>query len=228
MLSSTSLAIANVALVATPPFPVVCVAFFLLGIGMAMNLAICQVFIANLANNTALIGIYQGSYGIGGTIGPLIATSLVSRGHLWSRFYAMMLGLAVLNFCLSGWTFWSYEKDNGSMMPSLIPHSVDVSTKPVALKEKMNKQWSSLKTLLSNKPTVLGGLFFFAYVGAEVTISGWVISFLVQFRNGDPSKVGYVTSGFWGGITVGMTSKDSLSHRLCVANNSQVGSHSHF
>lgn len=204
MLSSTSLAIANIALVVTPPFPVLCVAFFFLGIGMAMNLAICQVFIANLANNTALIGIYQGSYGIGGTIGPLIATSLVSKGYLWSRFYAMMLGLAVLNFCLSGWTFWSYEKDNGSAMPSLLHRPADSSKQPVSLKEKINKQWTSLKTLLSNKPTVLGALFFFSYVGAEVTISGWVISFLVQFRNGDPSKVGYVTSGFWGGITFGM------------------------
>lgn len=36
-----------------------------------------------------------------------------------------------------------------------------------------------------------------------MSISGWVISFLVQFRNGDPSKVGYVTAGFWAGITLG-------------------------
>jgi fucose permease len=50
---------------------------------------------------------------------------------------------------------------------------------------------------------VLGALFIFAYQGSEVAISGWVISFLVQFRHGDPSKVGYVTSGFWAGITLG-------------------------
>jgi fucose permease len=44
---------------------------------------------------------------------------------------------------------------------------------------------------------------FFHEKGAEVAISGWVISFLVQMRAGDPSKVGYVTSGFWAGITIG-------------------------
>jgi fucose permease len=41
------------------------------------------------------------------------------------------------------------------------------------------------------------------YQGAEVAISGWVISYLIHIRHGDPSQVGNVTSGFWGGITVG-------------------------
>ena len=36
-----------------------------------------------------------------------------------------------------------------------------------------------------------------------MAISGWVISYLIHYRQGDPSKVGNVTSGFWGGITVG-------------------------
>jgi fucose permease len=42
-----------------------------------------------------------------------------------------------------------------------------------------------------------------AYQGAEVSISGWVISYLINYRGGDPAQVGYVTSGFWGGITLG-------------------------
>jgi fucose permease len=41
------------------------------------------------------------------------------------------------------------------------------------------------------------------YQGAEVAISGWVISYLIHYRRGDPSHVGNVTSGFWAGITVG-------------------------
>ena len=36
-----------------------------------------------------------------------------------------------------------------------------------------------------------------------MTISGWVVSFLIDYRHGDPSKVGYVSAGFWAGITVG-------------------------
>ena len=50
---------------------------------------------------------------------------------------------------------------------------------------------------------LLGALFVFAYQGAEVSISGWAISFLISERGGDPTRVGYATAGFWGGITVG-------------------------
>jgi len=46
-------------------------------------------------------------------------------------------------------------------------------------------------------------MFIFAYQGAEVAMSGWIVSFLVSYRGGDLSKVGYVTAGFWGGITLG-------------------------
>lgn len=177
---------------------------------MAMNLAICQVFSANLANNTAVVGAYQGAYGIGGITGPLIATALVSRGNVWSRFYTVELGLAALNFLLVPWAFWGYESE--SEYEQVLPHPASEQ------RGGTQRRWTSLKTLLSDRTTVLGSLFIFAYQGSEVcdeenfqaaadkgkvAISGWVISFLVQFRHGDPSKVGYVTSGFWAGITLG-------------------------
>jgi len=56
---------------------------------------------------------------------------------------------------------------------------------------------------MKNKTTIIGATFIFAYQGAEVSISGWVISYLISFRGGDPYKVGFVTAGFWGGITLG-------------------------
>ncbi|POR35325.1 Bypass of stop codon protein 6 [Tolypocladium paradoxum] len=49
----------------------------------------------------------------------------------------------------------------------------------------------------------LGAIFIFAYQGAEVSISDWVISFLINARGGDPSSVGYISAGFWAGITLG-------------------------
>jgi hypothetical protein len=173
-----------------------CDRFFVLGVGMAMNLAICQVFCANLANNTAVVGAYQGAYGIGGITGPLIATALVSRGNTWSRFYTIELGLAALNLFVIPWAFWKYELESDHEQ-QVLPHPASEQS------GTRQRKWRSFKTLLSDRTTVLGALFIFAYQGSEVAISGWVISFLVQFRHGDPSKVGYVTSGFWAGITLG-------------------------
>lgn len=183
---------------------------------MATNLAIGQVFCSNLANNTALLGVFQGAYGIGGITGPLIATALVSHGSKWSRFYIIELCLAFINLLFSAWAFWNYEKDSetsDSVLPSPAPASQQAAARR-GPKESIKRSWHSFRTLLTNKPTVLGALFIFAYQGAEVAISGWIISFLVQIRHGDPSKVGFVTSGFWAGITVGRFTLSFLAHRV--------------
>jgi hypothetical protein len=60
---------------------------------------------------------------------------------------------------------------------------------------------SSCESFDANSPSANSDCFNSFYQGGEVAISGWVISYLIQQREGDPSKVGNVTSGFWGGIT---------------------------
>lgn len=67
----------------------------------------------------------------------------------------------------------------------------------------------SLKQAVKNRTTLLGALLIFAYQGAEVSISGWVVSFLISHRDGKPSQVGYMSAGFWAGITLG---RFALSH----------------
>lgn len=213
MISEVLLMIGYAVIVTTPPFGVVAACFFVLGIGMAINLAICQVFCANLANNTALVGAYQGSYGIGGVCAPLIATALVSGGSVWSRFYIIELCLAAINLCIAPWTFWKYEQESELVLPRPASEQGNRIQGGSKRNDGAKKKWQSFKTLVSNKPTLLGAVFIFAYQGAEVAISGWIISFLVQFRHGDPSKVGFVTSGFWAGITLGRFTLSFLAHK---------------
>lgn len=57
-------------------------------------------------------------------------------------------------------------------------------------------------------------MFYSFYQGAEVAISGWVISYLIHYRKGDPSQVGNVTSGFWGGITLGRFVLTHFAHKI--------------
>ncbi len=127
---------------------------------MAMNLAICQVFCANLANNTAAVGAYGGAYGIGGITGPLIATAMVSHGIVWSRFYAIELGLTALNFFLIPWAFWKYESESEN--EQILPHPASEQS------GSTQRSWKSVKELLSDRTTLLGSLFIFAYQGSEV------------------------------------------------------------
>lgn len=70
--------------------------FFLLGFGLTLQLALNNVFCANLANATTALSFLHGTYGIGGIMGPLIATALASHGDRWSFYYALTIALAVL------------------------------------------------------------------------------------------------------------------------------------
>lgn len=179
-------------MVCKAPFPAVVFSFFLIGLGIAVNLALNNVFIANLANATELLGVNHGFYGVGGTVAPLIATALASNGVHWTFFYIINLTLAAINLFFAGWAFKGYETD----MPV---HVLAAQNQDVEGSGKKNLIWKAIKT----KATLLGALFIFAYQGAEVSISGWIISFLINYRNGDPAHVGYVSAGFWAGITVG-------------------------
>lgn len=195
-----------VMLVTRPPFPVVVVAFFFLGFGIAFNLAINNTFCANLAGNTTILGLFHGGYGIGGTVGPLIATSLVNQSLPWSTFYFIALGVSLLNLAVFVTVFRNYERDSPPSSQPLHP----TTSNPTGTTSRS----ALLKQALRNKTTILGALFIFAYQGAEVSISGWVISFLISYRHSSPSHVGYVTSGFWAGITLGRFLLSHPAHRV--------------
>ena len=48
----------------------------------------------------------------------------------------------------------------------------------------------------------LMSIFLFLYVGVEVCIGGWIVTFVINERSGGRNS-GYVSSGFWGGLTLG-------------------------
>ncbi|KAL4890214.1 major facilitator superfamily domain-containing protein [Aspergillus ambiguus] len=198
-LSMCLLASGYVIIICKPPFPAVVASFFLLGFGMALNLALNNVFCANLVNGTAALGFLHGSYGIGGIMGPLLATAMASNGIRWSLYYCINLSLSVLNLAVGAWTFRGYEKDLPAQLLSALQQTA--SRQDHGHHAPNKKQL--LKQAVKNKTTLLGALFIFAYQGAEVSISGWVVSFLISYRDGDPSRVGYVSAGFWAGITAG-------------------------
>ncbi|SCZ95104.1 BZ3500_MvSof-1268-A1-R1_Chr11-3g03605 [Microbotryum saponariae] len=59
-----------------------------------------------------------------------------------------------------------------------------------------------LRQTLENRTVWICCLFILVYVGAEVSMGGWIVTFLIDNRNGGPSA-GYVATGFWGGLTLG-------------------------
>lgn len=118
---------------------------------------------------------------------------MVSQGIVWSRFYFLLLGLRVCCIAFAAWAFSNYEEDSSTTLLSAL--EITASRQDAA--QPAGSKARELKLALKNKVTIMGALFIFAYQGAEVAVSGWIISYLINYRDGDPAKVGYVTAGFW-------------------------------
>jgi fucose permease len=209
------MAAAYVPIVCTAPFPVVVACFFLTGFGMSLNLAISNHFCGSMRDGTAVLGVMHGSYGVGGTVGPLIATAIVTAAHaVWSRFYFLTLGMAVFNTFFASWAFTGYEREMLPPPPPLALVNPEDSNTRTTPNPASSSSLVGMFSAFSSRVVLLGALFIFAYQGAEVSISGWVISFLIATREGDPSRVGYVTAGFWAGITLGRFLLSAPAHRV--------------
>jgi fucose permease len=50
--------------------------------------------------------------------------------------------------------------------------------------------------------THLLALFILVYVGVEVTLGGWTVTYIIRERGGGSSS-GYISSGFFGGLALG-------------------------
>lgn len=210
MLSETMMLVGYVMIVCTPPFPVVVVAYLFLGFGCALNLALNNVFCANLANSTVVLGLAHGAYGVGGTIAPIMATAMVSNGILWSRFFLITIGLRIACFFFAGWAFRNYEQEGINGFSNSLQ---ETQSHAVSNKGAEPGKLSLLLRAIKNRTTLIGALFIFSYQGAEVSESGWIITYLIN-RGGDPSKVGYVTAGFWAGITLGRFTLTHFAARI--------------
>ncbi|GAA5896055.1 MFS transporter [Sporobolomyces salmoneus] len=69
-------------------------------------------------------------------------------------------------------------------------------------KVKGKEEPSVLRQALLNRTTILASIFILFYVGSEVSMGGWIVTFLIEDRGGG-SSAGYVATGFWLGLTVG-------------------------
>ncbi|KAK9481223.1 major facilitator superfamily domain-containing protein [Lipomyces japonicus] len=199
---------------ATPPFPVVVVAYLFGGLGMAFVVAHVNVFCSYLENTESWYGVVHGSYGIGATISPLIATVMVSKGILWSRYFLILLAFNVFGAILSGWSFRGCDRDFGThhLLKSYKKQRLNAGSEsvlPVGVSADHldnvddGKEESIYRQAIRSKITWLAAIFILLYQGVEVSIGGWIVSFMINDRGGNPSAVGYVASGFWLGVTVG-------------------------
>ncbi|KZT29770.1 MFS efflux transporter [Neolentinus lepideus HHB14362 ss-1] len=206
MLATATMTIGYIIWVVAPgrtPYGFLVVAPLFTGAGVSWNLAQINVFVSSLDKPTLYNGYLHGCYGIGGVVGPLVATSLASHGVPWQYFYFLPLGVTIFNFFFAGYIFLPTESEKQVLLEDAQERQLRAQTQSDTASQASDTPLTRILETLKNKPTILTSLFILSYQGAEVSLGGWIVSFLISSRDGNPANVGYVASGFWGGVTVG-------------------------
>lgn len=176
-----------------------------------------------MANANELLGLLHGFYGLGAALSPLIATTLITRaGWRWYEFYYIMTGLAAIELAVAVAAFWTASGSEFSAQHPQIAKSSQQSSAEHTEKKKrflpkgLSQRTSSSSTLTAvrSKVTQLTALFLLLYVGIEVSVGGWIVSFMLRVRHGSAFASGLTSTGFWLGVTVGRIVLGFITPRL--------------
>ncbi|KAK2626010.1 hypothetical protein QTJ16_004272 [Diplocarpon rosae] len=171
-----------------PPYPVLVVMFIFVGFGNGLIDAAWCAWLGNMANANEVQGFLQASYSLGATVSPLMATALIEKTSLdWYGFYYILAAGSALELATSASTFW---KQTGAVYEAENPRDPDSKT-------------GRTREALKSKVTWLFCFFVFGYVGAEVSLGGWIITFMSRVRGANPLTSSATSTAFWAGMTVG-------------------------
>ncbi|THH17555.1 hypothetical protein EW146_g3290 [Bondarzewia mesenterica] len=151
-------------------------------------------FVGSLKKNTGTkLCFLHGSYGLGAFAAPLAATQFAEAYH-WSYHYFISLGIAVSNSVVLGAVFRLRTQDE--VMAEAGQEPGEVGT----------EHSSKYRQILGLKVVHYLALFSLIYVG-------WIVTFIIRERQGGPSA-GYISSGFFGGLTLGRILLISLNRMI--------------
>ncbi|KAF9239880.1 MFS general substrate transporter [Melanogaster broomeanus] len=175
---------------AAPPFPAFVLGYVINGMGMVLQDAQANGFVASIADNAeAKMGLLHAAYGAGALSSPLVATQFAQLPH-WSFHYLVSLGVAAINTFFLIVVFGLKSQDE----------CLAQIGQPGG--EQNTSERSNFRQIVVSKDVQLLAVFILVYVGVEVTIGGWIVTYIINIRGGGPSS-GYISSGFFGGLMTG-------------------------
>ena len=180
-----------------PPWPVIVVFFTFAGFGNGLADAAWCAWTGNMVSANKVQGFLQSFYSLGATISPLIATTMVTKAGLqWYHWYWVMAGAAACETVICTFFFWhktgaKYRAEN-----------------PITREGGGSTTWNAVK----NRVTLTCAAFFLTYVGSEVALGGWIVTFMLRVRHGSPYASGI--SGLQSDSASGFVSPFILPLRL--------------
>ncbi|KAF9650312.1 MFS general substrate transporter [Thelephora ganbajun] len=173
-----------------PPFPLFVISYFLGGFGFAMQDAQLNGFVAALEHHKETrVGIIHAFFGLGAFAVPLVSTKFADSPH-WSLHYLTSIGVASTCIVCSSLVFRFRKQDE---------ILEEIGQPP---RERGTNEQNHYRQIMSQRAVHVMAFFILIYVGIEVTLGGWIVTYIINVRGGGPSS-GYISSGFFGGLTLG-------------------------
>ncbi|KAI0770849.1 MFS general substrate transporter [Irpex lacteus] len=159
-------------------FNFMCFGFFVVGSAFATQLGLLNSYFARLNKPLLWTGCLHGIYGLGAFASPQVATAMLVRGVPYNIFYTTNVGINVPLFGLVWLAFGKLDA---------LPTNVTETS--------LGGNGSVLRATLKSKAVWSLAIFLMLYVGAEESLGGWIVSYLIETRHGDPQGSSWVASG---------------------------------
>lgn len=184
-----------------PPFPVLPVALLVAGFGNGIEDSAYNAWVGNMHQANELLGLVHGAYGLGATISPLIASAMVTKAGLpWYTFYYVMIGIVCFEFVVGMATFWRHD---GASYRKRLQYD-----------DAGGKDRITTRHVLKQPLTWIVATFLLGYVGIEVSLGGWIPTFMIKVRHAEPFLAGLSVTMFWLGLTLGRVILGFITGRI--------------
>jgi len=182
-----------------PPYPVLPAVILFAGFGNGLEDSAWNAWVANMEQANEIMGVLHGAYGLGATISPLVASAMVTKGNLpWYTFFYVMVGLSGLELVLGTTAFWGATGKEHRQRT----------------KSTTGQKRTTTRRALREPVTWVVAFFLLAYVGVEVSLGGWIVTFMLRVRHAEPFLAGISVTLFWLGLTIGRVILGFVTERV--------------
>ncbi|CAI6013610.1 unnamed protein product [Clonostachys chloroleuca] len=207
------------------PQPLFFVSFTIQALGMAYQDSHANAWAGTLPNAHRCLGFIHAMFALGCLIGPLVATAVASAAvsehqendgrEGWRMAYYPLIGIHALNLLgmlvVFGSTLSTWKIH--ASVPSARPSTAEIDGESHGRQRNKEALGETLQLIKLKKLWLIGGFYLFN-CGAWSAAGGWVVEYLTAYRNGALDQMGYVPTGFWGGLFLGRLLLAEPTHRF--------------
>ncbi|GAA0840211.1 MFS transporter [Streptosporangium amethystogenes subsp. fukuiense] len=188
-----------------PPFVAFLAVQLVAGYGIGVLESVLNAYLTELPSATTLLNRLHAFFGVGALLGPLTAAWMLT----FLPWTAVWLVLAVACLPLVAGFLVAYPRhtpagDGAAERPVPAGPPYPDALLPPADPEGSEPERGGLLTAVMRSPAVaLASGFLAVYVGLEISVGNWGFTFLVEEHAQTGLTAGYISSGYWLGLTLG-------------------------